>query len=96
MQQTGSRCAHARVHSAAAATTRALLKLDLTLGLCVCVRVCAMSALRRCLQLLQKLVLSADLVGQALVPYYRQILPIFNLYITRYVVHSVIRSFFGV
>lgn len=37
----------------------------------------------RCLQLLQKLVLSADLVGQALVPYYRQILPIFNLYITR-------------
>lgn len=29
--------------------------------------------------------LSADLVGQALVPYYRQILPIFNLYITRYV-----------
>lgn len=37
----------------------------------------------RCLQLLQKLVLSADLVGQALVPYYRQLLPIFNLYITR-------------
>lgn len=32
------------------------------------------------LQLLQKLVLSADLVGEALVPYYRQILPIFNLY----------------
>jgi hypothetical protein len=28
-------------------------------------------------------VLSTDLVGQALVPYYRQILPIFNLYITR-------------
>lgn len=37
-----------------------------------------------CLQLLQKLVLSGELVGQALVPYYRQILPIFNLYITRY------------
>jgi hypothetical protein len=36
-----------------------------------------------CLQLLQKLVLSGELVGQALVPYYRQILPIFNLYITR-------------
>lgn len=35
------------------------------------------------LQLLQKLVLSSELVGQALVPYYRQILPIFNLYITR-------------
>lgn len=32
------------------------------------------------LQLLQKLVLSADLVGEALVPYYRQILPIFNLF----------------
>jgi hypothetical protein len=32
------------------------------------------------LQLLQKLVVSADLVGEALVPYYRQILPIFNLY----------------
>jgi len=32
------------------------------------------------LQLLQKLVLSGDLIGQALVPYYRQILPIFNLY----------------
>jgi len=32
------------------------------------------------LQLLQKLVLSAELVGEALVPYYRQLLPIFNLY----------------
>lgn len=32
------------------------------------------------LQLLQKLVLSADLIGEALVPYYRQLLPIFNLY----------------
>lgn len=32
------------------------------------------------LQLLQKLVVSADLVGEALVPYYRQILPIFNIY----------------
>lgn len=32
------------------------------------------------LQLLQKLVLSADLVGEALVPYYRQILPVFNIY----------------
>lgn len=42
----------------------------------------------RCLQLLQKLVLSAELVGQALVPYYRQILPIFNLYITRLVWNS--------
>ncbi len=32
------------------------------------------------LQLLQKLVCSADLIGEALVPYYRQLLPIFNLY----------------
>jgi hypothetical protein len=32
------------------------------------------------LQLLQKLVLSADLIGEALVPYYRQILPVFNIY----------------
>ena len=31
-------------------------------------------------QLLQKLVVAADLVGEALVPYYRQILPIFNIY----------------
>ena len=32
------------------------------------------------LQLLLKLVDSADLVGEALVPYYRQILPILNLF----------------
>lgn len=32
------------------------------------------------LRLLQKLVQSYDLVGEALVPYYRQILPIFNIY----------------
>merc|ERR1711865_625829 len=32
------------------------------------------------LQLLQKLVDSAELVGEALVPYYRQILPILNLF----------------
>jgi len=32
------------------------------------------------LQLLQKLIMSAELVGEALVPYYRQLLPIFNLY----------------
>lgn len=31
------------------------------------------------LKVLQKLVLSADMVGEALVPYYRQILPVFNL-----------------
>lgn len=31
------------------------------------------------LKIIQKLVLSADMVGEALVPYYRQILPIFNL-----------------
>ena len=31
------------------------------------------------LKTLQKLVLSGDMIGEALVPYYRQILPIFNL-----------------
>nr|CCD13141.1 unnamed protein product [Trypanosoma congolense IL3000] len=35
------------------------------------------------LKVLQKLVESADFVGQALVPYYRQILPAFNLYKNR-------------
>jgi hypothetical protein len=32
------------------------------------------------LKILQHLVVSADLVGEALVPYYRQILPILNIY----------------
>ncbi|CAG5866545.1 unnamed protein product [Menidia menidia] len=32
------------------------------------------------LKVLQHLVLSADKVGEALVPYFRQILPIFNLF----------------
>ena len=32
------------------------------------------------LQLLQKMVVSAELVGEALVPYYRQILPILNVF----------------
>ena len=32
------------------------------------------------LKVLQKLVRSAELVGQALVPYYRQILPILNIF----------------
>jgi hypothetical protein len=32
------------------------------------------------LKVLQKLVLSGEMVGEALVPYYRQILPIFNLF----------------
>jgi hypothetical protein len=31
------------------------------------------------LKILQKLVTSSDLIGEALVPYYRQILPVFNL-----------------
>ncbi len=34
-------------------------------------------------KVLQKLVLSGEMIGEALVPYYRQILPIFNLYKTR-------------
>jgi len=32
------------------------------------------------LKILQKLVLSGDMIGEALVPYYRQLLPAFNLY----------------
>lgn len=32
------------------------------------------------LKVLQKLVQCADTIGEALVPYYRQILPIFNIY----------------
>jgi len=32
------------------------------------------------LKMLQKLVLSGDMIGEALVPYYRQILPVFNLF----------------
>ncbi|CAF1138595.1 unnamed protein product [Adineta ricciae] len=32
------------------------------------------------LKILQQLVTSADMIGEALVPYYRQILPIFNLF----------------
>jgi hypothetical protein len=35
------------------------------------------------LQLLQKLVAAHELVGQALVPYYRQLLPVLNIYINR-------------
>jgi len=32
------------------------------------------------LKILQQLVMSGDMIGEALVPYYRQILPIFNLF----------------
>ena len=32
------------------------------------------------LKVLQHLVVSADMVGEALVPYYRQILPIFSIF----------------
>jgi hypothetical protein len=35
------------------------------------------------LKVIQQLVISGDLIGEALVPYYRQILPVFNLYKTR-------------
>ena len=31
-------------------------------------------------KIIQKLVLSAEMVGEALVPYYRQLLPIFNIF----------------
>ena len=32
------------------------------------------------LKVVQKLVLSGDMISEALVPYYRQILPIFNIF----------------
>ena len=32
------------------------------------------------LKIIQKLVLSGDMIGEALVPYYRQILPVFNIF----------------
>ena len=32
------------------------------------------------LKVLQKLVTSGEMIGEALVPYYRQILPVFNLF----------------
>ena len=32
------------------------------------------------MKVLQKLVRSGEMIGEALVPYYRQILPIFNIY----------------
>lgn len=35
------------------------------------------------LQILQKLVTCSDTIGEALVPYYRQILPVMNLFKTR-------------
>jgi len=35
------------------------------------------------LKILQKLVISGEMIGEALVPYYRQLLPIFNLYKTK-------------
>ena len=35
------------------------------------------------LKTLQKLVVSGDMIGEALVPYYRQILPVFNLMKTK-------------
>ena len=35
------------------------------------------------LQLLQKLVHCCDLAGEALVPYYRQLLPVLNIYINK-------------
>ena len=32
------------------------------------------------MKILQKLVTCADMIGEALVPYYRQILPVFNIF----------------
>jgi hypothetical protein len=38
----------------------------------------------RITKILQELVKSEELVGEALVPYYRQILPVFNIFINRH------------
>jgi len=39
--------------------------------------------IRVTLKVLQKLVVSGEMIGEAMVPYYRQLLPIFNLYKTK-------------
>jgi len=39
--------------------------------------------IQTCLKVLQQLVVSGEMIGEALVPYYRQILPIFNLFKTK-------------
>lgn len=45
------------------------------------------------LKILQHLVVSADLIGEALVPYYRQILPMLNVFINKNRVYFVICFF---
>jgi hypothetical protein len=42
------------------------------------------------LKILQHLVVSADLIGEALVPYYRQILPMLNVFINKNRVYFII------
>lgn len=42
-----------------------------------------LQVLCKTLKVLQHLVVSADMVGEALVPYYRQILPILNIFINK-------------
>ena len=37
-------------------------------------------SLARALKKVQKLVLAGEMIGEALVPYYRQILPVFNMF----------------
>jgi len=48
----------------------------------------------RTLKILQHLVMSAELVGEALVPYYRQILPVFNIFRAKNRQYSFIPSLF--
>jgi len=45
-----------------------------------CVDVLSTSTLPQVLKVLQQMVVSGEMIGEALVPYYRQILPIFNLF----------------
>lgn len=42
-----------------------------------------LQVIARTLKVIQHLVESADMIGEALVPYYRQILPVFNLFKNR-------------
>ena len=55
---------------------------------CVCVLTAALNTrdheiVATTLHILQQLVLCSDTIGEALVPYYRQILPIMNLFKTK-------------
>ena len=43
----------------------------------------------------QKLVLAGEMIGEALVPYYRQILPVFNMFKNKRSTHFVTKKISG-